>query len=228
VLRPWANADIMSQMANRVRVGSTVFYAHLLPYKVGEVEGKLALCLNERRQRQTRESRRDEILHAQKQLAKGEAIKPGVRPFFDSKGSLLDDKLAEAEHFDGYSCIFSTRSMPAEEMISLYFNKDLIEKAFQSLKGITQLRPVRHWLRERVRAHVFLCYLAYLLLSLLRYHLRDTDFTPDKALDELSTLYKVYLRDSQKRFRISRTVPLTKTQETIIKAVDRNLLKDLK
>ena len=58
-------------------------------------------------------------------------------------------------------------------------------------------------------------------------HLRDTDFTADKALDELSTMYKVYLRDSQKHFRISRTVPLTKTQETIIKAFDRNLLKDL-
>jgi transposase len=89
------------------------------------------------------------------------------------------------------------------------------------------MRPVRHWLAERVRAHIFLCYLAFLLLSLLHYHLRDTDFTPDKALEELSILYKVCLRDSQKRFRISRTVPLTKTQETIIKAVDRNLLNDL-
>jgi hypothetical protein len=36
--------------------------------------------------------------------------------------------------FDGYSCIFSTRSLPAEEMLSLYFNKDLVEKAFRSLK----------------------------------------------------------------------------------------------
>ena len=214
-------------MSNRVRVGSTAFYAHLLPCTVGKVEGKLALCLNEGRQRQTRESRRDENLDAQKQLAKGQAIKPGVRPFFDSKGRLLDDKLAEAGHFDGYSSIFPICPLPAEEMLSLYFNKDLIEKAFQSLKGITQLRSVRHWLRERVRAHVFLCYPAYLLLPLLRYHLRDTDFTPDRAPDELSALYKVYPRDSQKRFRVSQTVPLTKTQETIIKAVDRNLLKDL-
>jgi hypothetical protein len=78
------------------------------------------------------------------------------------------------------------------------------------------------WLAERVRTHVFLCYLAYLLLSLLRYHLRETDFAPDTALDELSTMYKVYLHDSQMRFRISCTVPLTKTQETIIKAIDRN------
>ena len=115
--------------------------------------------------------------------------------------------MAAAEEFDGYSCIFCTRPLTEEEMLSLYFNKDLIEKAFRSLKGITQLRPVRHWLAERVRAHVFLCYLAYLLLSLLRYHLRDTDYTPESALNELNTMYKVYLRDTQHRFRLSRTVP---------------------
>ena len=54
-------------------------------------------------------------------------------------------------------------------------------------------------------ALVFLCYLAYLLLSLLRYHLRDTDFTAERALNELGPMYKVYLRDAQHRFRISRT-----------------------
>ena len=54
-------------------------------------------------------------------------------------------------------------------------------------------------------ALVFLCYLAYLLLSLLRYHLRDADFTAERALNELGPMYKVYLRDAQHRFRISRT-----------------------
>ena len=52
---------------------------------------------------------------------------------------------------------------------SLTPRKDIVEKAFRSLKGITQLRPTRHWLAEHVRARVFLCYLAYLLLSLLQY-----------------------------------------------------------
>jgi transposase len=225
--RPWASPERMLQFSNRVRVGSSVFYTLLRPYKMGEVRGRLALCLNEQRQRETRESRRDEILYAQKLLAEGKAIKPALRPFFDAQGHLHQDRLTAAEEFDGYSCIFSTRSLPAEEMLSLYFNKDLVEKAFRSLKGITQLRPVRHWLAERVRAHVFLCYLAYLLLSLLRYHLRDTDFTPEKALSELATMYKVYLRDDQHRFRLWRTVPLTKNQEMILKAIDKSLLKDL-
>jgi transposase len=109
-------------------------------------------------------------------------------------------------------------------MLSLYFDKDLVEKAFRSLKGITQLRPIRSWLAERVQAHVFICYLAYLLLSLLQYRLRTTDFTAESALLELSTLYKVYLRDTKGRFKISRIVALTKKQEIILKTIDRKLL----
>ena len=135
----------------------------------------------------------------------------------------MSAKLAEAEEFDGYSCIFCTRPLPQDQMLRLYFDKDLVEKAFRSLKGITQLRPVRHWLAEHVHAHVFLCYLAYLLLSLLQYRLRRIDFTAEAALLELGTMYKVYLRDAQHRFQLSRIVTLTKKQELILKTIDKSL-----
>ena len=37
-----------------------------------------------------------------------------------------------------------------------------VERAFRSLKGIDlRIRPLFHWLAPRVRAHVFLCLLAY-------------------------------------------------------------------
>jgi transposase len=49
-----------------------------------------------------------------------------------------------------------------------YFDKDVVEKSFQALKGIINLRPVHHWLYNRVEAHVFICYLACLLLSVLK------------------------------------------------------------
>jgi len=107
-------------------------------------------------------------------------------------------------------------------MLSLYFDEDLIEKAFRSLKGILQLRPVRHWLAERVRAHVFLCYLAYLLLSPLRYHLHR--FHCRAGSRQTQHYVKVYLRDAQHRFQLSRTVTLTKNQELILKAIDKSLL----
>ena len=222
--RPWTDRKQLMQLAHRQRVGHTVFYTCLRPYQLDGVRGKLALCLNERQQRDARESRRDEILHAQKLLAQGKTIKPGLERFFDGRANLLATQLAQAEEFDGYSCVFSTRSLPQDTMLSLYFDKDVVEKAFRSLKGVTQLRPVRHWLAERVHAHVFLCYLAYLLLSLLQYRLRKTDFTAESALLELGTRYKVYLRDAKHRFQLSRVVALTKKQELILKTIDKSLL----
>jgi hypothetical protein len=38
-------------------------------------------------------------------------------------------------------------------------------------------------------------------------------------------MYKVYLRDAQKGFQISRVVTLTKKQELILRTIDRKLLK---
>ena len=222
--RPWADPQQLMQLSQRQRVGQTVFYTCLRPYQVDGVRGHLALCLNERLQRDARESRRDEILRAEKLVAQGKSIKPGLERFFDRRGRLLAPELAAAEEFDGYSCVFCTRPLAQDKMLSLYFDKDVVEKAFRSLKGVTQLRPVRHWLAERVQAHVFLCYLAYLLLSLLQYRLRKTDFTAESALLELSSMHKVYLRDTKNRFHLSRVVTLTKKQELILKTIDKSLL----
>ena len=92
---------------------------------------------------------------------------------------------------------------------------------------LKELHPIRHWLADRVSAHVFLCYLAYLLLTLLKLRLTKLDISPVEALRELESMYKVYMRDSKKDFKISRTVTLSKKQEEIIACVDRILLKNL-
>ncbi len=96
-------------------------------------------------------------------------------------------------------------------MVRVYFDKDLIEKAFQNLKGVIKIQPIRHWLYHRVIAHVFICYLAYLLLSLLKLRLKKIEMSPVEALRELDSLYKVYLRDEKKNFKVSRLVALTGT-----------------
>ena len=110
-------------------------------------------------------------------------------------------------------------------MVRLYFDKDLVEKAFRTMKGITRLQPIRMWLYDRVTAHVFICYLAYLLLSLLQYRLRKTEVSAEETLRELATMYKVYFKDPKKGLRIGRTVTLTKKQEMILRAISPRLLK---
>lgn len=58
-------------------------------------------------------------------------------------------------------------SLPPETLddagtVRAYKSLALVERAFRCLKTVDrQLRPIDHWLAARVRAHVFLCMLAY-------------------------------------------------------------------
>src|SRR5208283_4518 len=53
-------------------------------------------------------------------------------------------------------------AMTAAETVQAYKDLARVERAFRSLKTVDlEIRPVRHWAEERVRAHVFLCMLAY-------------------------------------------------------------------
>lgn len=227
ILRPIMSQKSFAEFGNRIKMNKTVFYVETLPHTIASINGTLAFCFNEQKRRDLKESRYDEITYAQDMLGEGKVIKEGMNTFFGENGKLLMNRLHEAEEFDGYSAIFTTASLSKERMVKMYFDKDLVEKAFQSLKGVIGLRPIRHWLYNRVVAHVFICYLSYLLLSLLKMKLSKIGMSPVVALREMDTLYKVYMRDSKKGFKLHRTVALNKIQEKILKTIDKKLLSQV-
>jgi len=53
-------------------------------------------------------------------------------------------------------------SASSEQAVRHYKELSKVERAFRSLKSVDlKIRPIHHHLEERVRAHVFLCMLAY-------------------------------------------------------------------
>ena len=56
----------------------------------------------------------------------------------------------------------SSETLGAEEVVRAYKDLSEVEQAFRVMKGFAlEVGPIRHRLEERVRAHVFLCMLAY-------------------------------------------------------------------
>ena len=52
--------------------------------------------------------------------------------------------------------------MPTEEAVRSYTLLTTVERAFRAFKTLDlKVRPIRHWRETRVRAHIFLCILAY-------------------------------------------------------------------
>jgi hypothetical protein len=50
----------------------------------------------------------------------------------------------------------------SENVVRAYKDLSQVERAFRSLKTVDlKVRPIYHWLEDRIRAHVFLCMLAY-------------------------------------------------------------------
>jgi len=76
--------------------------------------------------------------------------------------------------------------LDADAAVAAYKSLAHVERAFRSIKTIDlQVRPVFHYTPERVRAHVFLCMLAYYVEWQMRKRLKPMLFD-DELLDEAS------------------------------------------
>jgi len=100
------------------------------------------------------------------------------------------DSIAREARLDGIYVVrtsVAAEAMAAAETVQAYKDLARVERAFRCLKTVDlEIRPVRHWMADRVRAHVFLCMLAYHVewhlrqaLAPLLFH--DTDIAAARA-----------------------------------------------
>ena len=113
----------------------------------------------------------------------------------------LDEASIAAEaRLDGIYVIRTTVSAddasPAD-VVSYYKNLANLERTFRSMKNIDiKVRPVRHYLKDRVRAHVFACALSAHLLHLARERLAELTFRDEEPPVPASPVAKKVVSES--------------------------------
>lgn len=87
------------------------------------------------------------------------------RPRYQVALQLDAARWARRRRHDGFNLLVAHPQLDrsATELCRLYRAKDAVEKDFQTIKSVVELRPVRHHTDTKVRAHVTLCMLALLL-----------------------------------------------------------------
>ncbi len=89
-----------------------------------------------------------------------------------------EGRLKEQEHLDGIMCFVTNEPdhlLSSEQVIKHYRRKDIIEDAFREMKSYLHLRPFHLTREERVKAHVSICVLGYLLLNALEDQLHQLE-----------------------------------------------------
>ena len=92
---------------------------------------------------------------------------------------LEESQRAESEKLDGSYLLKTDREdLSAEEAWRIYTLLTRAEAAFRALKSPLAERPIFHHKECRVEAHIFLCVLAYHLLTAIEKTLLDAGYTP--------------------------------------------------
>jgi len=226
---------------NWIKQGETTFYFKTKKYTFGKEKGRLFILLNPFKKEVQQQKRFEKIAIAQKNFHEKKAINNKEKKFLNKDGKINTKAIKRAEKLDGISCIFTNSKFATKEVVKIYFDRALIERSFQTLKGALGLRPVRFWLEENVTVHLFICYLAYALMTTFRFQIEKArgepgfskldDITTEEAFEELTESYRVYFHkhdpknpDNLENSQLSKLVTLSKLQETILKAISSDLL----
>lgn len=101
--------------------------------------------------------------------------------------SRKQDNIDREKALDGIYIIRTSESvqaLSASDAVRAYKRLGNVEKAFRTFKGVDlRVRPIRHYLENRVRAHIFLCMLAYYVEWHMRMALAPLLYA-DEALDD--------------------------------------------
>jgi transposase len=114
----------------------------------------------------------------------------GGRSRFRVNVQLDERQWRHRQRYDGFNILVADPGIthsPAE-LARLYRQKDQVEKGFQTIKSVLELRPVRHQTDHKLRAHVTVCMLALHLLRTLDARL-GSERTAGTALETLATCH---------------------------------------
>ena len=119
------------------------------------------------------------------------------------------------------------QTLSAEQLVLSYKGLSAAERAFRSLKTVDlKVRPIFHRLEDRVKAHVFLCMLAYYVEWHMRQALAPMLFDDDDK-QEKEVLRPSVVAKAQRSLRAQRKAATKRSDEGSPIHSFRTLLKDL-
>ena len=130
---------------------------------------------------------------------------------------LASDATDDDVKFIGYSLIFHNTTLQTAGIVKKYFDKDIVERSFRTMKGEAQLHPIRLWMPKRVNAHIKICYLSLCMLSLIKFKCRKLELSASAIIRELQSVYKVNLKHAATKQEFVKVVTLSNQQKNILK-----------
>ena len=172
---------------------------------------KLIVAYSDKRQRKDARNREKGLLKLRRQVKSGRLTKEsinnrGYNKFLALKGEVaveIDEaKVKEDQLWDGLKGYVTNTRLSAKNIIENYRHLWQIEKAFRISKTDLRIRPVYHYKRKRIEAHICIAFVAYSIYKELERLLEEhkAGFSPKRAAELTHNMYQVeYTLPNSKR-----------------------------
>ena len=162
--------------------------------------------------------RRLEKAYRRGTLTKEHINKRGYNKFLSMEGevkvSIDYDKLESESKWDGLKGYLTNTDIPASQVYDAYHNLWHVERAFRVSKSKIEIRPMFHFTRRRIEAHICICFVALKVYKELERLLKrsNINMSVDKVLALAQTIVTIQMALPQNGQTISRTMLMKRHQ----------------
>ena len=124
-----------------------------------------------------------------------------------------EDKFNDDAKWDGLKGYTTNTTLTKEKVMGHYNQLWQIEKTFRITKTDLKVRPIYHYKKRRIEAHICIAFVACKLYKELerQLKLKKSNLSAEKALDILKTIYGLTIKLPQSKD--SKLMLLDKTEE---------------
>jgi len=192
-LRRLRSADAVLARAGRYRVVSDNLHVKQVLH-----EGvRYVVCHNPEQAEHDRKAREEMLGALREKLRKGPkglVGNRGYRRYLKVQGqavTLDEEAIGREARYDGKYVLRTNTELPPAEVAQAYKALWQVEQAFRELKSGLDLRPVFHWTHSRIRGHIMVCFLAFVMETTLRRRLNGDQVAYPDVVGALRALQAV-------------------------------------
>ena len=131
---------------------------------------------------------------------KGNINKRGYNKFLSMDGevkvAINYDRIADDSKWDGLKGYLTNTDMPIQDVYTAYHNLWHVERAFRIAKSKIEIRPMFHFTRKRIEAHICICFVALKVYKELERMLKVSEIkmSVDKVLALAKTITTIQIK----------------------------------
>ena len=197
---------------------------------------RVVVSMSDKRAKNDAKNRTSGLKRLEKRLGAGKLTKSninnrGYNKYLKMDGEVhisIDMGKFEADAaWDGIKGYVTNTTMSESEVIENYSNLWYIERAFRMSKTDLRVRPIYHRLKNRIDAHICICFTAYAILLELERILKQaqSSITIDRARELTKNMYQLTYTLPESRRERTAIMKMDEDQQTIYDLVRKHCRK---